>query len=214
VSKYVSAITRPEDRVFVWGFSPWIYQFSHRRPAGRYVFETYVTGMVPWFWEKLSIERARIVPGSVEALLSDLDREQPAVVVDAGSIMLARPMRTYAPFADWLHAHYCFRLRLGAFDVYVRKANGGECDDPYFPRPFGAIDWNGRGLPVPLPMLADEAFTRPLPHGNYFKPIWFRRQPKPPALDALRDRKRDKEEGEAASDGFRIEEMELRPQEE
>jgi 4-amino-4-deoxy-L-arabinose transferase-like glycosyltransferase len=121
VSRYVRAITHPEDRIFVWGFSPWVYQFSHRRPAGRYVFETYVTGLVPWFWERLPIEHARIVPGSVEALLSDLDREKPAVVVDAGSIMLARPMRAYAPFAIWLHDNYCYDLRVGAFDVYMRK---------------------------------------------------------------------------------------------
>jgi hypothetical protein len=209
VSKYVTAITRPDDRIFVWGFSPWVYQFSHRRPAGRYVFETYVTGLVPWFWEKLTVERARIVPGSVEALLADLDREQPAVVVDAGSIMMARPMRAYAPFAAWLHAEYCFDLRLGAFDVYSRKTDGVECDQPYFPRPFGAVDWNGRGLPVVLPVLADEAMTKPLPHGNYYKPIWFKGQRKPLALDVFRDEKREKEEAEAAADGFRIEDVDF-----
>ena len=153
------------------GFSPWLYQYSHRRPAGRYVFETYVTGLVPWFWEKLGVERARIVPGSVDALLGDLDREKPAVVVDAGTIMLARPMRMYPRFSEWLHASYCFELRVGAFDVYKRKPEGTECEFPYYPRPFGAIDWNGRGLPLPMPKLADEELTRPLPHGNYFKPI-------------------------------------------
>jgi hypothetical protein len=209
VSKLITATTAPDDRIFVWGFSPWLYQYSHRRPAARYVFETYVTGVVPWFWEKLSIERARVVPGSVEALLGDLERDKPAVVVDAGSVMLARPIRAYAPFAGWLHEHYCFDVRVGAYDVYRRKADGAACSVAYFPRPFGAIDWSGHGLPVPLPVLADEELTKPLPPGNYFKPIWFRTEPTPRGLEAMIDAKREKEESEAASDGFRIEKTEF-----
>jgi hypothetical protein len=209
VSKLVEATTSPEDRVFVWGFSPWVYGYSHRRPAGRYVFETYVTGLVPWFWEKRSVERSRVVPGSVQALLGDLDREKPAVVVDAGSIMMARPIRAYAPFAQWLHADYCFDVRVGAFDVYRRKPPQSRCPVEYFPKPFAAIDWNGRGLPIPLPILADESLTRRLPNGNYFKPLWFHDQPPPPGLEVLRDARRDKEESEAAADGFQVEDTEL-----
>ena len=75
VAAYVQATTRPDDRIFVWGFSPWIYGYAHRRPAGRYVFATYPTGFVPWFWAPLEEERARAVPGSMQALLDDLARE-------------------------------------------------------------------------------------------------------------------------------------------
>jgi hypothetical protein len=208
VSKILAATTAPTDRLFVWGFSPWIYEYAHRRPAGRYVFETYVTGFVPWFWEKMPVEQARVVPGSVEALLGDLDRERPSVVVDAGSIMIARPMRAYAPFSDWLHAHYCFDFRLGAFDVYRRKADdAAACAVPWFPRPYDAIDWSGRTVPAPLPVLADEAATRRLPQGSYFKPVWFRGEPRPRGLDAMRERHIEKDEQEAREGGFRVEEF-------
>jgi Dolichyl-phosphate-mannose-protein mannosyltransferase len=208
VSKVITATTAPRDRIFVWGFSPWVYQYSHRRPAGRFVFETYVTGFVPWFWEKLSVERARVVPGSVEVLLGDLDREKPSVVVDAGSIMLARPMRAYAPFATWLHANYCFDVRIGAFDVYRRKPPGGaDCVYPWFPRPFDAVDWEGRRVRVPIPKVADEEGTRTLPQGDYYKPIWFKDAPVPSGLDAMRDKRREKEEAEAEHDGFRLDDM-------
>jgi hypothetical protein len=204
VSRLIAATTSPRDRVFVWGFSPWVYQYSRRRPAGRYVFETYVTGFVPWFWDKLSIERARIVPGSTEALLGDLDREKPVIVIDAGSIMLARPMRAYAPFARWLRMGYCFEVRIGAFDVYRRKHDGiAECAYPWFPRPFDAVDWSGRRLWVPVPKVMDEDLTRPLPPGDYYKPIWFKEGPVPPGLDATRDKRREKEAREAEQDGFR-----------
>lgn len=206
LGRYLEASTAKEDRIFVWGFSPWLYEYSHRRPAGRYVFETYVTGMVPWFWEKLPIEQARIVPGSVEALLQDLDRERPAVVVDAGAIMLARPMRGYKPFSDWLHASYCFELRLGALDVYRRKLQADtQCAEPYYPYPHVPVDWNGRFLGMPIPRQADQELTRRLPEGNYFKPIWFPSQTPPAHLDALRDSKLVKEEQEAADQGFLIE---------
>jgi hypothetical protein len=206
VSRLIAATTGPPDRIFVWGFSPWIYQYSHRRPAGRYVFETYVTGFVPWFWEKLSVERARIVPGSTEALLSDLDREKPVVVVDAGSVMLARPMRAYAPFAWWLHANYCFEVRIGAFDVYRRKPDAAACAYPWYPQPSVAVDWGGRRLWVPVPRVADEWLTRRLPPGDYYKPLWFKEAPAPSGLDAARDKRLDKEEREAEADGFRIDE--------
>jgi hypothetical protein len=56
-----------------------------------------------------------------------------------------------------------------------------------------------------MPKLADEDLTKPLPHGNFFKPIWFAAEPTPAGLDALKDKKRDKEEAEADAEGFRIE---------
>jgi hypothetical protein len=208
VAHLVRATTSTEDRVFVWGFSPWVYEYSGRRPAGRYVFETYVTGMVPWFWEKLAVESARVVPGSVDALLGDLGREKPAVVIDAGSIMMARPMRAYAPFASWLHEHYCFEVRIGAFDVYRRKADGAACAIGYFPHPSGAVDWMGRSLPVPLPRLADEALTKRLPNAGYFTPKWFADQPRPSGLEVLRDPRHEQEVSKAAADGFRVDEVE------
>jgi 4-amino-4-deoxy-L-arabinose transferase-like glycosyltransferase len=206
VSRYIEATTAPTDRIFVWGFSSWVYPYAHRRPAGRYVFGTYVTGFVPWYWEDLDVEKARIVPGSVEALLGDLEREAPAIIVDAGSIMMARPMRTYEKPAAFLRASYCFEARVGAFDVYRRKPNGGRCALPYFPRPHPAVDWNGRGTGVPMPKTVDYEYSPRLPPGDYFKPIWFLEGPKPPerGLEATRDPKAEKEEKEGAAKGFVI----------
>lgn len=210
--KAIAAITSPDDKIFVWGFSPWLYQYSHRRPAGRYVFSTYVTGLVPWFWEKLSIEKARIVPGSVEALLGDLDREKPEIVVDAGSVMMARPMRSYAKTNEWLHAHYCFEFRLGAFDIYRRKHDA--CAVPYFPEPSGAVDWSSRPLPMLVPVQEDVATWKRLPRGNYFKPLWFPEGQRPPkaVFDVIRDPNFEKDEREAQDEGFQLPKIEAEAQ--
>ncbi len=206
-AKYIEATTKPQDRIFVWGFSPMLYGYSHRRPAGRYVFSTYVTGFVPWFWDSLDKEASRAVPGSMDALLADLDREAPPVVVDAGSVMLARPMRTYAPTNDWLHKNYCFEVRIGAFDIYRRKASPQDrCAFENFPFPYQVITWHGAGMPIPLPLTQDNATSLRLPRGPYDKAIWFPKQPKPPAagLEAIRDARVEKEEADALHEGFYV----------
>jgi 4-amino-4-deoxy-L-arabinose transferase-like glycosyltransferase len=209
VGKLVAATTKPEDKIFVWGFSPWIYQYSHRRPAGRYVFSTYVTGFVPWFWEKLDVERARIVPGSVEALLDDLEREKPAMVIDAGSVMIARPMRLYPKPSAWLHANYCFEMRIGAIDVYRRKVPDVACAVPFFPRVHGTVDYRGGAMDVAIPITIDHADSPPLPNGNFWKPLFFLGYPKPEGLDSVRDLRREKEERKGAAEGFFVPEIEI-----
>lgn len=208
LGEYIEATTAPDDRILVWGFSPWVYQYAHRKPAGRFVFGTYVTGFVPWFWDKLEVERARIVPGSVEALLGDLERERPAIIVDSGSVMMARSMRLYPAPNAYLHQHYCFESRIGAFDIYRRKSEPETaCAQLFFPIPYDAVDWNGRPLGVPLPRTLDAQESHRLPRGNFNEPIWFPEGAAPPlaALQATRDPKRLKEEAEAESEGFVIE---------
>jgi 4-amino-4-deoxy-L-arabinose transferase-like glycosyltransferase len=204
IAKLITATTTPDDKIFVWGFSPWIYGYSHRRAAGRYVFETYVTGFVPWFWEKLSLEKSRIVPGSTEALLDDLDHEKPAIVVDAGAVMMGRPMRAYEKPNAWLHAHYCFDVRIGALDVYRRKADGATCDVPFFPRAHEVVDYRGAQLPIPIPRTIDYDTSPPLPQGSFFKPLYFLGYKQPQGLEAIRDRKREREEKEGADEGFTV----------
>lgn len=209
MSKLIEATTKPTDRIFVWGFSPWIYGYSHRKPAGRYMFETYVTGFVPWYWEKLEVERARIVPGSVEALLGDLEKEDPQVIVDAGSVMMARSMRLYEKPQKFLEERYCFDVRIGALDLYRRKKEGEGCPSPWLPRPFATIDYMGRLMLVPTPLTLDAAKTKRLPLGAYVKPTYFLDRATPPiGLDAIIDKKRAKEENEARSEGFFVPELE------
>ncbi|MBL8605739.1 MAG: hypothetical protein JNL38_00400 [Myxococcales bacterium] len=206
VARYVEATTKPTDRVFVWGFSPMIYGYSHRKPAGRYVFGTYVTGFVPWFWDSMPKEQSRIVPGSVEALLGDLDREDPPVVVDAGSVMMARPMRAYDKPNAWLHAKYCFEVRIGAYDVYRKKAEGTRCPVESFPLPHDTITWWGGNVPIPIPLMKDMATTKRLPRGNYMKPLWFPEAPRPPeaGLQAARERRLELDEQEGIDEGFYV----------
>jgi 4-amino-4-deoxy-L-arabinose transferase-like glycosyltransferase len=200
LGRYIEATTPASEKIFVWGFSPWLYQYSHRRPAGRYVFETYVTGFVPWFFDAYPLERSRVVPGSLEALLGDLDRERPEVVVDAGSVIMARPMRAYAKAAAWLHRGYCFELRVSAYDVYRRKPASG-CATPDFPEEHAPVDFNDVPMPVPTPLLVDGP-SRPL-CGSGTSPVFFRDAGRAPArLDLLVPASKEKDFEEHRAAGF------------
>jgi hypothetical protein len=187
LSRYVEATTTPEDRVFVWGFSPWVYVYSHRRAAGRYVFGTYLTGLVPWFHQSLSLEKSRIVPGSVDALLGDLDRETPEIVVDAGSVMLARSMRTYDAPAAWLHRNYCFEVRIPGFDVYRRKKLSHKCDTDVFPVVQGAYDFYGRKIDVSVPKTVDAESSGLLNQGDPALPSTSKEVPWRTEMKLLRE---------------------------
>ncbi|MFO0678554.1 MAG: hypothetical protein U0169_18610 [Polyangiaceae bacterium] len=210
VAKYVEATTAKDDRIFVWGFSSWIYPYAHRRPAGRFVFHTYVTGVVPWFYEKLDLERSRIVPGSIEALLGDLEKEDPAVFVDAGSVMLGRSPRLFEKTNAYLHDRFCFEVRYGAYDIYRRKEKGVPCAQPHFPRTAEVTDWNGRKTALPIPRTLDYATSVPLVDAPYPNPTWFRDGPRPPAagLEATRDLRREKNEAKGAREGFVVPSLE------
>jgi hypothetical protein len=186
LAKYIEASTDEDDKIFVWGFSPWLYAYSHRRPAGRYVFETYVTGLVPWRHDDLEGEEKRIVPGSIDALMGDLDRERPELVIDAGSIMLARPLRTYPRWADWLRERYCFEVRVRGFDVYRRKKDA-PCPEPGFPQPQRAFDFVGAPLDVPIPKTADPDHTKWLFVPEDSLPAWYAESPRPEHVQLLVD---------------------------
>jgi 4-amino-4-deoxy-L-arabinose transferase-like glycosyltransferase len=192
VARYVEAITTPEDRIFVWGFSPELYGYSRRKPAGRYVFSTYVTGFVPWYWDALEYEAGRVVPGSVDALLDDLARERPKVVIDAGSVMFGRSMRAYPRFDAWMHDSLCFLLRISAYDVYLRREPGQTCVVTSFPRLHAPQDFIGGELQIAMPRPVDEATSETLPRGFDRRPIWFPEEPPPPHLEAAVDERFEK----------------------
>ena len=183
VAGYVRAATTPQDRVFVWGFSPWLYGYSGRKPAGRFLFETYVTGFVPWTWGDLPIESRRVVPGSMEQLIGDLEREDPRLIVDAGQVMFARSMRAYPAPARFLHERYCFALRISAYDIYLRK-EGGACPSLAVPTLHRTVDYNDVDLDAEAPAALDAMTALPL-EGDRHRPLFFGAPP--PFCEAARD---------------------------
>ena len=114
---YLGAHTRPEDSVFVFGYSPGAYVYANRRSASRF------------FWSRVVIlDFNRENPRwGVNGLLEDLRRTQPAYVVlqkhdwspdvrDSAPFFLSQPA-----LAGWLRAGY-HPVAVGeAFDGWERN---------------------------------------------------------------------------------------------
>ena len=79
--------TRPEERIFVWGFMPEDYVFARRRPATRFIYTTFLTGMIPWANLDPLIDTSAIVtPGSWAQLQEDFQHTPPAMIIDTGAV--------------------------------------------------------------------------------------------------------------------------------
>jgi len=126
---FVREHSSPTDKLFVWGFLPELYTSCDRRSASRYVFTTFVAGVVPWFGNtSVEEEDRRAVPGSREILLSELEAAKPPVIVDAAQTTLAnRSMARYAVLSKYLDDHYCPAGEQQALKVYLRKTPEGAC---------------------------------------------------------------------------------------
>lgn len=128
ISRYVRESTRPEHTVFVWGFRAETYLSAERWPASRYVYTVYPAGVVPWFAATRAEMERRVVPGSREELLADLEQDKPELIVDAGRTMLDQYMYNYPVFRRYLDAHYCFIRYVDGEPIYRRRHGAEPCE--------------------------------------------------------------------------------------
>ncbi len=111
VSAYIRAHSRPADRLFVWGFYPELYLYTDRLPASRFVYCTFQTGMIPWTNVALNRDtRYAIVPGTLDTLVQDLERQPPAFIVDTSAgpnrMFQKYPLRNFPRLAAFAARHY------------------------------------------------------------------------------------------------------------
>ncbi len=86
VSTYIREHSAPTDRIFVWGYHPDIYLFADRKPASRFVYASFLTGLIPW--TNTAPERDTsyaVVPGALDTLLRELASARPAFIVDCSA---------------------------------------------------------------------------------------------------------------------------------
>lgn len=110
-ASFIKKNSKPTDRIFAWGYCPDFYLLADRRPASRYIYCSFVTGLIPW----TNIQPGRdtsyaIVPGTMDILLRELESNRPEYFFDA-SLGEARhfskyPVGKFPRLADWVSAHY------------------------------------------------------------------------------------------------------------
>lgn len=132
-AEFVRAHTGPGDRIFVWGYQPEIYLFADRRPASRYLYASFVTGLIPW--TNVAPERDTAyaaVPGAMEHLLQDLGGGLPAFIVDCSAgpnrHWQKYPLERYPPLQGFVQRNYrvveAGQFVPQGFRLYQRKGAG------------------------------------------------------------------------------------------
>jgi hypothetical protein len=100
-AKVMQSMSGPEEPVFVWGFCPQLYVQAHRRPATRFTFTAILSG------QTVEGRMIRTEPRSWDLLKADLEKERPALVLDASSLFLKdQPLEVYPDFRAWLMQRY------------------------------------------------------------------------------------------------------------
>jgi hypothetical protein len=127
ICAYVASRSRADDSIYVWGFAADIYTFCQRRPASRFVYSTFQSGYVPFFDATRAEEHARIVPGSPEQFLGDLESSQAALVIDVGFTMGNRRIDANPQYAAYLADKYCPPVPFDGTRVFERRAPDRAC---------------------------------------------------------------------------------------
>jgi len=112
VAVRMSALTAPEERVFVWGNSPQLYVLAQRPMGSRFSFCNYMTGESPGTPTETGQWNADAnqLPAAWDMLFADLESRRPALFVDAAAAGWDGydkfPVARYPRLASYLGQHY------------------------------------------------------------------------------------------------------------
>ena len=128
VAMYVNLHTQPEARVFVWGNSPEIYLYAHRRMGSRYMSVNYQTGHV---WGTIANDlggapdRKNVPAQSWNNLMADLQNNLPDIIVDAAAGKLDKmddePLSRHPRMAAFVSQHYRLEATVLGVPLYRRR---------------------------------------------------------------------------------------------
>lgn len=108
---FIEKHTTPEERIFVWGYNPDIYLFANRKPVSRFLYSSFLTGLIPWTNIAPGLDtRYGIVPGTMETLLAELEERRPTFIVDCSAgphrHFAKYPLTLFPRLRDWIEARY------------------------------------------------------------------------------------------------------------
>ena len=128
VANYVLGHTPPDARVFVWGNSPEIYLYAHRRMGSRYMSVNYQTGRV-WGTPANDLggdpDRKNVPAESWNNLMADLQNNLPEIIVDAAAGKLDKmddePLSRHPRMADFVTRHYQLETTVLGVPIFRRR---------------------------------------------------------------------------------------------
>jgi len=97
--------TSPNDRIFVWGTEPQLYNFSGRRMATRFVSCTHLVGAYASRPREVRDRGESVIPESWAMFRSDWEAHPPALIIDVSTVdpfWSAHPMTRYPVLRSYL----------------------------------------------------------------------------------------------------------------
>lgn len=163
IAAAIRAHTTPDERVFVWGWNPDIYLYADRKPASRFLYCSFLTGLVPWTNLEPGLDTAyAVVPGTMETLLRELEERRPAMLVDCSAGPHRRfqkyPPENFPRLHEFITRHYVefekqpFLHR--GFRVFLLKDSS---------RPARLVVPDGGRAQLVTPAISGPVSTEPIP---------------------------------------------------
>ncbi|HUJ60973.1 MAG TPA: glycosyltransferase family 39 protein [Kofleriaceae bacterium] len=116
---YVRAHTSRDDRLFVWGWFPALYQAADRCPSTRFVYTHLLAGASPE-----GIDRGHDVPEAWDMLLDDLDAAPPAYILDTspgGYSSYHYPPELYPRLWSFIAGRYDVETTIAGVRLFRRR---------------------------------------------------------------------------------------------
>lgn len=108
---FIKAHSRPTDRIIVWGIYPDFYVYADRKPASRYIYTSFQTGVQPGKNTAPDINTDYgAVPGALDELVRELEATRPVFFVDsslgAQRLFEKYPLHLYPALDRFVREHY------------------------------------------------------------------------------------------------------------
>jgi hypothetical protein len=129
-AEFIRRTTPANEKIFVWGYYPEFYLFAERAPASRFVYASFLTGLVPWTNTAPDRDTTyAIVPGAMDTLLAELESQRPTYFVDTSvgpnRFWQKYPLAKFPALHAFVQAHYLLadpgQFRGQGFDLYVLR---------------------------------------------------------------------------------------------
>ena len=121
VSKFIAAKTRPDDRVLVWGSMPEIYWASDRRPATRFVTNSFLSGNNPGR-PPVTGDPKLATPGAWDLFWEDTRLHPPLYILDTTPAKIRgsqyTPISKFPRLKALIHRSYHYVTRIDGIDIY------------------------------------------------------------------------------------------------
>lgn len=126
----VRAATLPGERIFVWGYHPEFFLFADRPTASRFVYSSFLTGLVPWSNTAPETDTTyAIVPGAMETLLAELEEHRPVFFIDCSAgpnrFWQKYPLEKFPALRAFVSRHYVLmdpeQFRGQGYDLYLLR---------------------------------------------------------------------------------------------